>query len=215
MNSQNVSSKSKRIKSLQRKNVLEQLGDIGTQTTQTIANEAKKTGEDILKQLLNQQQRVDRISGSIEPGQSLVFKEKPKNPEQDEIIKKQQDQLIFERRLFTEIQQESERKLQQLRFRLKVLAQEALNIAKSAGSLGEQAKVALMNDVVIPSEYQINFLQGIIENMVKFRKTIDTAINWMVESNKRRQKKNYWSMYKKKGASFLLSGESYSQRSAG
>lgn len=215
MNDSGKGNKSKRLKALQRKNVLEQLGEIGTQAGQTIASEAQKTGQDILRQLLNQQQKVDRVSGNIEPGQSLVFKEKPKNFETDEMVRKQQDQLMFERRLFSEIQQVSERKLGELRFKLKVLAEEALKVAASAGSLGQETKTALMQNIVVPSEYQINFLQSIIDNLVKFRKTIDSAVNWMQESNKRRQKKNYWSMYKKKGSSFLLSGESYSQRSAG
>lgn len=211
----NKTQKGKRQKILQRKNVLEQLNEIGSQTAGTLVNEAKKTGEDILKQLLNQQRYEKKQSGDLMPGQSLEFKEQNQNQQLEEENKKLQQQVFFERRLFNEIQSESQKKLEQLRLRLKVLAQEALNVAQSAGRLGEQTKTALMNQVAVPSEYQITFLQSIIENMVSFRKTIDSAINWMAESNKRKQKKNYWSMYKKKGASFLLSGESYSQRSAG
>ncbi len=212
----NQNQKSKKQKIIQKKNVLEQLGEIGTQATNTIASEAKKTGEEILRQLLNQK-RQEKTSGTLQPGQSLEFKsrEEIQSQAQAEANHKLQDQLVFEKRLFNELHQESERKLGELRFKLKVLSQEALNIAKSAGSLGEQSKMALMQDIVVPSEYQINFLQSVIENLIKFRKTIDSTVNWIAEANKRRQKKNYWSQYKKKGASFLLSGESYSQRSAG
>lgn len=212
----NQNQKSKKQKIIQKKNVLEQLGEIGTQATNTIASEAKKTGEEILRQLLNQKKQ-EQTSGTLQPGQSLEFRsrEEMQNQAQAEANHKLHDQLIFEKRLFNELHQESERKLGELRFKLKVLSQEALNIAKSAGSLGEQTKMALMQDIVVPSEYQINFLQSVIENLIKFRKTIDSTVNWIAEANKRRQKKNYWSQYKKKGASFLLSGESYSQRSAG
>jgi len=59
------------------------------------------------------------------------------------------------------------------------------------------------------------FFEKIIEFIRNFRKNIDSASTWLQSSNKRAEKKNFWAMYKKKGSSFLLSGESYSQRSAG
>ena len=65
------------------------------------------------------------------------------------------------------------------------------------------------------SEYQINFYESIISMVASFRKKIDSAVVWLQGSNKRAEKKNFWSQYKKKGSSFLLSGESYTQRSAG
>ena len=65
------------------------------------------------------------------------------------------------------------------------------------------------------NEYQIYFYENIVKTMIDFRKKIDSTVIWMHGQNKRGEKKNYWSQYKKKGSSFLLSGETYSQRSAG
>jgi hypothetical protein len=85
----------------------------------------------------------------------------------------------------------------------------------STQSLTEGVKTAVLQGAVDASEYQINFYESIISMIVSFRKKIDSAVVWMQGHSKRAEKKNYWSQYKKKGASFLLSGETYSQRSAG
>jgi hypothetical protein len=206
--------KGKRQQIFDKKNVIEQLNDIGVQTAGTLAEEAKKTGQDILNQLLGQQV-PEKKSANLVPGQSVDFRESGRNQALEEENKRLQNQVSFEKRLFNEVQSESQKKLGELRLRLKVLMQEALNVAQSAGRLGQETKVALMNQVAVPSEYQINFLQGVIDNLVNFRKSIDSTINWLQSGNKRAQKKNFWSQYKNKGSSFLLSGESYSQRSAG
>ena len=99
--------------------------------------------------------------------------------------------------------------------RLQVIQAEAIRMVNSTQKLTEQVKVAVMQGTVDASEYQINFFENIIKLISDFRKKIDSAVTWLQGSNARAQKKNYWSQYKKKGSSFLLSGESYSQRSAG
>jgi hypothetical protein len=66
-----------------------------------------------------------------------------------------------------------------------------------------------------PGVYHINFFEKLLSFMQSFRKKIDEASIWLGTQNKRAEKKNYWSMYKKKGASFLLAPDHYLQRSAG
>jgi len=66
-----------------------------------------------------------------------------------------------------------------------------------------------------PGVYHIVFFQKVLEFLTSFRKKIEEAATWLSATNKRAEKKNYWSMYKKKGSSFLLSPDHYLQRSAG
>jgi len=99
--------------------------------------------------------------------------------------------------------------------RLQVIQAEAVKMVNSTQKLTEGIKIAVLQGTVDASEYQINFFENIIKMIANFRKKIDSAVTWLQGSNTRAQKKNFWSQYKKKGASFLLSGESYSQRSAG
>jgi len=54
-----------------------------------------------------------------------------------------------------------------------------------------------------------------LEFMKSFRKKIEDAQIWLHASNKRAEKKNFWSTYKKHGSKFLLSPDHYLQRSAG
>jgi len=122
---------------------------------------------------------------------------------------------FFERRLFNEEKQETQKRIQELRVRLQAIQMEASKLVASTVNLSENVKVAVMQGSVSASEYQIGFFESIVQMIVSFRKKIDNAVDWLQNSNKRAEKKNYWSQYKKKGTSFLLSGESYSQRSAG
>ena len=129
--------------------------------------------------------------------------------------KKLDQQIFFERRLFNEERQETSKKMQELRLRLHAIQTEATKLVASTNNLSQEVKTAVMQGSANISEYQINFYEDIISLIVAFRKKIDSAVVWMQGSNKRAEKKNFWSQYKKKGASFLLSGETYSQRSAG
>ena len=93
--------------------------------------------------------------------------------------------------------------------------QEVQKVAQSTGELAETVKVAAMSAPVEPGIYHINFFKNLLEFLQSFRKRIDLTATWLQSSNKRAEKKNYWSQYKKKGTSFLLNPESYSQRSTG
>lgn len=192
--------KKQKNKFVENKNILETINSIGSQTVKTIQNEAKATSDEFFRQLLGQQKELrEKKSGEIEAGESV----------------KVNDQLFFERRLFNEERQETSKQLNELRLRLQAIQSEASKMVASTQKLTEDIKVAVMQGAITPSEYQISFFEDIIQIVVNFRKKIDSAIVWLHGTNKRAEKKNYWSQYKKKGAGFLLSGESYSQRSVG
>src|SRR3989344_3953143 len=134
---------------------------------------------------------------------------------QQEKNKKLQEQIFFERRLFSEERQSTGDKLNELRLRLQAIQTEATKMVATTASLSQEIKIAVMQDATNVSEYQINFYEDIISLIVAFRKKIETSVIWMQTQSKRSEKKNFWSQYKKKGSSFLLSGETYSQRNAG
>ncbi|WKZ25786.1 MAG: DUF5660 domain-containing protein [bacterium] len=208
------SQKLKAQKQIKTKNILESINDIGSQVVQTAQNETKQISEDFFRQLLGQQKNAQpRQLGEIEPGASLQMNEMVSG--EAEKNKKLQEQIFFERRLFSEEKQETGKKLQQLRLRLQAIQTEALNLINSTANLSEEVKTAVLQNTTNASEYQVNFFESIIQMIVSFRKKIDNAIDWMQGQSKRAEKKNFWSQYKKKGSSFLLSGETYSQRSAG
>jgi hypothetical protein len=102
-----------------------------------------------------------------------------------------------------------------LKNKLQALMQEVQKASASMQNLAEVTQVTMMAAPIEPGLYHISFFQNFLNFLESFRKRIDLTVTWLQSSNKRAEKKNYWSQYKKKGASFLLSPDHYSQRSAG
>lgn len=206
--------KAKNQKQIRTKNVLESINEIGSQVVKTAANEVKLTSDEFFKQLLGRQiKNQEKRSGNLSAGESINVSEVMSG--ETEQKKKFEEQIFFERRLFSEEKQETEKKIQELRLRLQAVSSEALKLASSTANLTQEVKIAVMQNPANASEYQISFFENIIKLISDFRKKIDSAVVWMQGASRRAEKKNFWSQYKKKGTSFLLSGESYSQRSAG
>ena len=208
------SQKTKIQKQIKTKNVLEAINQIGSSVVDTAKNEIKATSDEFFRQLLGQQKITqEKRSGDLTPGRSVNMSEVISGKEEQK--QKFDEQLFFERRLFNEEKQETGKKLQELRLRLQAIQSEAAKLVASTNSLSQEVRSAVLQGATNVSEYQINFYESIITMVSNFRKKIDSAVVWLQGSSKRAEKKNYWSQYKKKGASFLLSGETYSQRSAG
>ena len=206
--------KAKQQKQIRTKNVVEQINEIESQVVDTVKNESKAVSDEFFKQLLGQQRQIQQNrSGEVPMGKSVSLNEAENR--QNEKNKKLQEQMFFERRLFSEEKQSTTEKLNELRLRLQAIQTEASKMVATTASLSQEIKVAVMQGATSVSEYQINFFEDIIKTITSFRKKIDSAVVWLQGQNKRAEKKNFWSQYKKKGSSFLLSGETYSQRSAG
>lgn len=199
---------------VRRTNVLESLKDIGGGVASSINTDLLGgISKDLLEQILNRRNPNKKTSGDIHAGESLEFADLLSGKHEENLKLKQQ--IAFERRLVTEEKEVSEKRTNELKVQLQALMQEVQYLAKTTQSLGEEVEVATMQAPAQPGVYHLIFFEKIIEFIKNFRKNIDSASIWLGASNKRAEKKNYWAMYKKKGSSFLLSGESYSQRSAG
>lgn len=206
--------KAKLQKQIKTKNVLEAINEIGSSVVDVAKNETKAVSDEFFRQLLGQQKiSQEKRSADLSAGSAMNMSEVMSG--KDERNKKLQEQMYFERRLFSEERSETQKKLQELRLRLQAIQSEASKMIASTVSLSQEVRNAVLGNVVDPSEYQINFFEDIIKLISDFRKKIDSAVVWMQGQSKRSEKKNYWSQYKKKGSNFLLSGESYVQRSAG
>ncbi len=206
--------KAKLQRQIKTKNVLEAINEIGSSVVNTAKDETKAVSDEFFKQLLGQQKKSQEKKSSIlSAGSAMNMSEVMSG--KDEKNKKLQDQIFFERRLHNEEKNETQKKLQELRLRLQAIQTEASKMIATTASLSQEVRNAVLSNVVDPSEYQINFFEDIIKLISDFRKKIDGAVVWMQGQSKRSEKKNYWSQYKKKGASFLLSPDHYSQRSAG
>jgi len=205
--------KQKVLTNIRRKNVLEAIKEIGNSAGDSLKQDLlKNSSKDIINQLLGNFEPIHR-SGDLSSGQEIDMNDifSGKIEEKDKQIK----QLSFENRLIKEENQTVETKTNEVKLHLHALMQEVFNLAKTTQNLGQEVEVATMQAPVNPGEYHITFFEKLISYIVDFRKNIEDSVNWLGSSNKRAEKKNYWSMYKKKGSSFLLAPDHYLQRSVG
>ena len=196
-----------------KRNVIESLKDIGGSFGSQGADLLKSTSEDFFKELMGIPKSKIKRSGEIAPGQSLQMNEVLSGKEEEN--KKLRAQISLERNLSSDEKRLSQEKMQELRLQLQAITVEIGKLAVSTGNLATQAEIAMIEVPENPGVYHVIFFEKVLEFLQSFRKKIDEASVWLGSTNKRAEKKNYWSMYKKKGSSFLLSPDHYSQRSAG
>lgn len=196
------SQKAKIQKNVRRSNILESLRDIGGNTASSL-----------LEQITGFYPEPKKYSGEITPGQSLRFNELFSGQHEENL--KLQKQLALERKLAEEERIQSQKKSNELKVQLQALMQEVLSLAKTTSNLGQEVEMAAMQAPAQPGIYHLVFFEKLLGLIISFRKKIEEASVWLGASNKRAEKKNYWAMYKKKGASFLLAPDHYLQRSAG
>jgi len=205
--------RAKFAKQLRRANVLESLKDIGASSGKSIKEDLLKQGsEEFFKQMFGAPE-PKKFSGDIQPGETVELTEIFAG-KQEEIVK-QKGQIALERRLVEEERILVDKKTGELRLQLHAISLEVYELAKSTQGLAEEVKVAAMQAPVEPGEYHVVFFEKLLEFIQSFRKKIEDAGLWLHAGNKRAERKNYWTMYKKKGSSFLLAPDHYLQRSAG
>lgn len=203
----------KKAKNVIRRNVIESLKDLGNDFGSQGADLLKSTSEDFFNQLVGIQKAKENKSGEIKAGESLEMASMLNGKVEEN--RKLKAQISLERNLASDEKRLSEQKIGELRMQLQAMAVEIGKLAASTGNLATQTEVAMIEVPHDPGVYHIIFFEKVLEFLQSFRKKIDQAAVWLTATNKRADKKNYWNMYKKKGSSFLLSPDHYSQRSAG
>jgi hypothetical protein len=199
--------------SVVKRNVVESLKDLGDDFGNQGTDLLKRTSEDFFKELMGVSRPAVKRSGEIAPGQSLQMNEVVSGKEVEN--QKLRAQISLERNLSADEKRLSQEKMQELRIQLQAITFEISKLAASTGNLATQAEIAMIEVPANPGVYHVVFFEKVLEFLQSFRKKIDLAATWLGSANKRAEKKNYWSTYKKKGSSFLLSPDHYLQRSAG
>ncbi len=203
----------KKTQQLRTRNVLESLKDLGIGAGSQTGDFLKNTSEDFFKELMGFSVPKGKISGEIAAGESLQMSEVMTGKSEEN--KHLRAQISLERQMNNDERRVSQEKTNELRVELQIIMQEVQKVAVSTENLAEVTQVTMMTAPIEPGVYHISFFQSILEFLQSFRKRIDMTATWLQSCNTRAEKKNYWSMYKKKGSSFLLSPDHYLQRSAG
>lgn len=211
----NKSNKQRKIQNARKANMLESFSEIAGETVKSFKKDlVSPLPEEFAKQLFGFPSTEKRpVSGDIVAGESLEVSELLSGTYEEN--KKLKAQLAFERRIKQEEQAIVKKRQEELKIEVYTLVQEIQKLAKNTQDLDEKVKIASAQAPANPGIYHVIFFQKLIEFVRGFRKKIEQAAVWLNAANERASKKNYWSMYKKHGGKFLLSGEHYNQRSAG
>ena len=194
-------------------NFLENLNEIGKDVVQSFKEDlVKKTSSEFFSQITGNKQQ-NNISAEIHIGETLEFRyESTALSEQQRKIKRQ---FSFERRLLAEERQMVENQMNELRVRLYAITRELMSISRSTPKLSTELEIAAMQMPVNPGIYHEVYFEKLLNFLKDFSRGIENSIMWLSATNKRGQKKTFWSLYKQYKGKFLLSGEHFSQRSAG
>lgn len=94
-----------------------------------------------------------------------------------------------------------------LKQQIEAVRAELKAIAVSLKSLNQEVQKAVSEVPVRPGIYHLNFMERLKSILKILREQIDDSRSWLALSVNRKKQKGYWSMFKKHGTSFGLSGE--------
>lgn len=205
--------KGKFQKQLRRQNVLEALKDVGVSSVKAVKADLLEGGsKDVMNQIFGLREPKN-FQAEITPGESLEFSEVFSGQYQEN--KKLKEQLALVSKLREEDRALNERKSGELKIQLHAIMQETVTLAASTKDLAQEIEIAAIQAPANPGVYHTIYFEHLLEFIISFRKKIENAGNWLQATNRRANKKNYWSTYKSQGSKFLLSPDHYLQRSAG
>lgn len=157
---------------------------LGTETkSSSLASEANKRGGD-----LNPGQEIDlkqEIKAAVEPAINYV-----------------REIIHAEKKVQVEDQRETKARIQEILIEIK-------KITVSSKELAIEFKDVEKLDTIPANagKYHTNFVEWVLSMIVTARKRVESAVNWTQAMKGKKNQKQYWSLFKKHGTSFGLSGE--------
>lgn len=169
--------------------------------------------KDLWEQLLGvgrkpQEQKI-QASGDIAEGEGIDIKALERQISRTE---KKIEQLEPALDYHREIRYSSERVMKEnevvLTRRIQEIQIELKNLAHSSKTLQQTFKeVVVESTPVEPGTYHINFFEWVLSVIHSARLRVEESQTWLSLFASKKAKKGYWSMFKKHGTSFGLSGE--------
>ena len=199
-------------------NPIEAVRDIGTSIMDSAKNDlAKGLMTDLWDQMLGTEigsgNAAQKTSGDLTEGQEISFSKQPKKAEQKAEQKPENKprieaaidytrEIIHAERRINQVQnRELEAKVQEIIIELKKLTKSSKELEVTFRSFTvEEAPVKV-------GKYHLNFFEWMLSTIRSARMKIEDSGNWASLFASKKTKREYWSLFKKHGTSFGLSGE--------
>ncbi len=174
--------------------ILEALRNVGAGVTRTVAKDvAGKSASDALSSLLGQ---LPKTSGELRENQAIDLGHRQERQPGAPV-----------RKLQMERQGLIDADVSRVREELAAVRQELKALSQSIQNFHQEVEKAIDEVPVNPGVYHVNFLTRLRSILKVLKEQIDDSSVWLNLTSGRKQKKQYWGMYKKHGTKFGLSSE--------
>ncbi len=199
-------------------NPIEAVRDIGTSVVESVKeNVAKGLMTDLWDQMLGTEigkGSSNQASGDLVAGEELNLKKhsnsQDKKQEQKAYEQKTRveagwdytgEVIHAEKRIFQAENRELSAKVSEIIIELKKLAKSSKELEVTF------REIAVEQKPVSPGKYHLNFFTWMLATIRSARMRVEDSKNWATLFASKKTKREYWSLFKKHGTSFGLSGE--------
>ena len=169
---------------------------------ETAKDEFSKDWRIAMSQMLGVENLASRKekSGDLREGEEIVFA-KEKKVEIEAAYDYKGEVLHFE-------QKGAQKENYEIRVKIDEIKIELVKLAKSSKELEITFKnVTLEQQPINPGKYHLNFFEWMLVTIQNTRMRVEDSAAWLGVVSGKKNRKDYWSLSKKHGTSFSLSGE--------
>lgn len=191
-------------------NPIEAIRDIGASVVESAKNDlARGLVTDLWDQMLGteigKENTTRQTSGDLKEGQEITLKKRPKKEDKNPQVEAGWDYtgeiLHAEKRISQTENRELSARVSEIMIELRKLTSSSKELEAVFREITVEQKP------VNPGKYHLNFFEWMLSTIKSARMKIEDSKNWASLFASKKGKKEYWSLFKKHGTSFGLSGE--------
>lgn len=184
---------------------IEAIKDIPKEIKNTLLDQAgKDLVSDLWSQMLGTEDKhqTKPRGGDLEPGQELDLRQEKKTAVIEPGLEYVREIIHAEKRVQTENQNENKARIQEILIEIKELLKKSKELEIEFKDVEKLDKIP-----ADAGKYHKNFVEWVLSMIMTARKRVESAVNWTQALKSKKNQKQYWSLFKKHGTSFGLSGE--------
>ncbi|MEI6690626.1 MAG: DUF5660 family protein [bacterium] len=192
---------------------VESIRDIGSSTLKSLTNDVVKgTAQTVFDQILGSARTGQAPDASSVPN---FYEDWVKDRENSAAEQARTQERAFQHHRQSEQQVVFSMADEKVKQEMQGIRQELAMLTKSMGQVQAQIENAVMDNIVDPGVYHLNYFRKLKEWIVLMRKSLDDASGWLSMSNGRKGKGYYWTQTAKSGTKYSMSQERQVQMGAG
>ena len=189
------------VKNFVDQNPVEAFRDLGGAVATSFV---KDLGKDIVGDLWGQLLGGKKQAGDLSEGQEIDFKQMAYEKQ----LRQVEPGIDYGREIIYAEKRASEKSQHEVKIQIQEILVEIKKLSKTTKELEiEFREVTLETMPVNPGKFHLNFFEWVLSQIRRARMRIEDSAHWMSALKSKKNSRQYWSLFKKHGTSFGLSGE--------